>query len=863
MKYRWYRSAFTKGILIISAHVLALTIAVGLLWIMSYPMLMTEALAGRAAKKYEDSVSFENSLRSLSYDVIEGIKVKKMLEMDGAYDSGRIVDIKEFCEDGTISGENISGLAYTLEELKRWGESWQSDGNDMYGTGGKLEDNIIVCKNANNSYHYYYYSEFKRQIDNGELRFVIAGDESGISESAILSGLQEGDFYNSSETTFKGLQNKEGKIVYIDCWSYDGYWFEELYPPIGARSIMEVANDSPSWNGRLSDAYGRLRDVISVLRDDLARYENIGEMYQEGDTNVAYLYADTKNGVIYSNRKVFQDSTKIEGSLKSLRDMGKYVIVRPKLEDFETNLNDINALSWRDSAEYAGGEADDFIFAMGVDTEYPIKDSFYSDARLYEKYGSSVRTVAVVEGLLTIVFFVILLWLTLVAGRNDEDEKLHLNTFDRWKTEVAAVVVLAVWMFPMAVIWEMGYLHLHTMSGQDSVFDMTYGYAWDIEPGAFIWMGIMAVYTCGMFLIGYLSLVRRMKAKSLWKNSLVKSLIVFIMQILQNLHSVWRTILIFGIFVVIHWMGIIDHLDWVLSFLLLVAEIALFVYLVKQAIGRHEIDKGVDKIAGGEVDYKIPTERMGEEQRNIAEKINSIGQGLDMALDESIRSERLKTDLITNVSHDIKTPLTSIINYVNLLKQEKFEDPKVQRYLEVLDEKSQRLKTLTEDVVEASKISSGNITLEFMNINLVEIIQQTSGEFEEKFKARRLTEIMSLPEREVIISADGRRLWRVLANVYNNTAKYAMEGTRVYADLYTTGTAAVFSLKNISEQPLNISADELTERFIRGDISRSTEGSGLGLSIAKTLTEMQGGKFEIYLDGDLFRVTITFMIVEI
>ena len=177
----------------------------------------------------------------------------------------------------------------------------------------------------------------------------------------------------------------------------------------------------------------------------------------------------------------------------------------------------------------------------------------------------------------------------------------------------------------------------------------------------------------------------------------------------------------------------------------------------------------------------------------------------------------------------------------------------------MLDEKSQRLKTLTEDVVEASKISSGNITLEFMNINLVEIIQQTSGEFEEKFRARNLTEIMSLPEQEVIISADGRRLWRVLANVYNNTAKYAMEGTRVYADLYTTGTTAVFSLKNISEQPLNISADELTERFIRGDISRSTEGSGLGLSIAKTLTEMQGGKFDLYLDGDLFRVTITFM----
>ena len=177
---------------------------------------------------------------------------------------------------------------------------------------------------------------------------------------------------------------------------------------------------------------------------------------------------------------------------------------------------------------------------------------------------------------------------------------------------------------------------------------------------------------------------------------------------------------------------------------------------------------------------------------------------------------------------------------------------------EELRAKAQRLKTLTEDVVEASKVSSGNITLEFMNINFVEMIQQTSGEFEEKFKARNLTEVLTLPEEEVIIRVDGRRMWRVLENIYNNAAKYAMEGTRVYADLKVVDGKAVFSLKNISQQPLNISADELTERFIRGDISRSTEGSGLGLSIAKTLTEMQGGKFELYLDGDLFRVTITF-----
>ena len=250
----------------------------------------------------------------------------------------------------------------------------------------------------------------------------------------------------------------------------------------------------------------------------------------------------------------------------------------------------------------------------------------------------------------------------------------------------------------------------------------------------------------------------------------------------------------------------------------------------------------------------------GFSHKEIAEKVNSIGEGLEAALAKSMKSERLKTDLITNVSHDIKTPLTSIINYVELLKQEDLKDPKIQRYIEVLEQKSQRLKTLTEDVVEASKVSSGNITLEFMNLNLVEMIQQTSGEFEEKFKARDLEEVMNLPNEEVVIRADGRRLWRVLSNIYNNAAKYAMQGTRVYADLEKKDGMAYFSLKNVSEQPLNISADELTERFIRGDVSRSTEGSGLGLSIAQSLTEMQGGTFELYLDGDLFKVTIKFPI---
>ncbi len=675
---------------------------------------------------------------------------------------------------------------------------------------------------------------------------MIANDESGILEEDILSGLREGNFYNSSESAFKGLQDEEGKVVYIDCWSYDGVMLKEKYPPAGAENLLQIVNENPKWNGRLSDAYSMLQNAVYRINEEKRIYEKLDGLYQEGDTNFIYLYADAESKRVYTNRQEYKNYGKLEKSLDSFQSLGKHIIVRPELKDLQSNVEDTDFTNiWNVVKNSAGGK-DSFVYAVGVDTAYPVKDAFYKEAQIYEKYGDGIHATAALGIGAIVLFFVILVWLTVTAGRNDRDQGVLLNGFDNWKTELAAGTVIAVWLIPLILF-------------SSGVFGIANGGHYQIDNAyrIFVVGGITAAYTCALFLTGYLSLVRRIKAKSLWRNSILRSLCVFARQLFGNLHAVRKAVVIFGLFIMVHWITVLYRNLFFLLFML-IGEAVIFVYMVRQAVGRQQIDTGVERIAGGEVDYKIPLEGMGNEQRSIAEKINSIGQGLDAALAESVKSERLKTDLITNVSHDIKTPLTSIINYVELLKQENFEDPKIQRYLEILEQKSQRLKTLTEDVVEASKVSSGNITLEYMNINLVEMIQQTSGEFEEKFQARNLKEVMTLPEQNVIIRADGRRMWRVLANIYNNAAKYAMEGSRIYADVYTSGGTAVFSLKNISEQPLNISADELTERFIRGDISRSTEGSGLGLSIARTLTEMQGGRFELYLDGDLFRVTITF-----
>ena len=239
---------------------------------------------------------------------------------------------------------------------------------------------------------------------------------------------------------------------------------------------------------------------------------------------------------------------------------------------------------------------------------------------------------------------------------------------------------------------------------------------------------------------------------------------------------------------------------------------------------------------------------MHGEDRKLAEAVNNIGTGLLNAVDDNTKNERMKADLITNVSHDIKTPLTSIINYVNLIKREEIGNERVKNYIQILDEKSQRLKQLTEDLVEASRVSSGNVKLDMQKIDLVELVYQTGGEFNEKFEEKELTIVTKLPKSAVYIQADGRHLYRVIENLYNNAAKYALEKTRVYVEVQEQEKQAVFSIKNVSERSLaerNENVDDLTERFIRGDVSRTTEGSGLGLSIAKNLTLLMGGEFHV------------------
>ena len=851
MKGKWHRSNVAKAALVIIAHILVIVITASFIWIISYPTLREELFAGNPAKRYEDSRSFVEQMLNYCQQAVYGIRGTDLFETEGKFNPDKIVDIETYYNNNTISGKEKSGLAYRLGDLLEW------SGNIDTGTDSKESvESLVVCKTVEDTYHYYKMSEFYKMVNKGVFRIVMADEESDIEFSS-------GGELLLPDGTFRGIQDNNGKTVYVDCWVYDGYREAEQFAPVGADDVVAIANDDPRWNGRLNEAYDMVNIVRNSLQEQYENYQSANVNIEEGDTNFFYIYADTVNKRIYTNKSEYRAYENLAANIEKMKDSGKYIIIKPKLADFETDMEDVDAALWRDTVKYAGLNEDNFVFIAAVDTKYPVQDVFYTENKLYAKYGAGARQIAVFGCVAVFLFAGCLLWLAAVAGRSDKDGELYLNAFDRWKTEIAAVFIVAVWIVPVYVLGVGIGINGIFSRIKDAFVAHTSSYV--IDAVVFMVIGsIAAAYTCSMFLVGFLSLVRRIKAKTLWKNSVCRGLFIFIRDMFDNLNCIWKTMLIFGLFVLVHW-GVVVTSTGINSklaiFMILIDAVAL-VYLVYVAIGRERIKKGICRISGGEVEYEVPLDKLVGDQKKIAQELNSIGEGLERAVAESMKSERLKTDLITNVSHDIKTPLTSIINYVELLKQEHFEDPKLQRYIEVLEQKSQRLKTLTEDVVEASKISSGNISIEYMNLNLTEMIQQVSGEFEEKFQARNLREVLILPEEEVVIRVDGRRMWRVFENIYNNAAKYAMEGTRIYAQLAVEGGNAVFSLKNISEQALNISADELTERFIRGDISRSTEGSGLGLSIAKTLTQMQGGTFELYLDGDLFKVIITFLRVK-
>lgn len=453
------------------------------------------------------------------------------------------------------------------------------------------------------------------------------------------------------------------------------------------------------------------------------------------------------------------------------------------------------------------------------------------------------------------------IFLFCAAGHRKGETEPRLNLVDRIPLDLyaAAVVMACVGIF---AFWTNRFFY-----GDAMHIVRVYNYSIGIQL-VLLALTLVGVFF-GLILALLLSFATRVKCGKWWRNTVIYRVLRLIWRVVKAVWHwfgrvgrmipiVWRTALIMAALLVINLILCLVAFDYNSGFWLFVwfaFTVVIFAAAIFGAWQMKSLKKAGQQLAEGKFNEKIDTTHMYWEFKSHAENLNSIGDGLSKEVAQRMKSERLKTELITNVSHDIKTPLTSIINYVDLLQKAKTEEERTE-YLAVLDRQSHRLKKLTEDLVEASKASTGNMSVNLAPTNTQEIINQSYGEYSAKLEAGRLNTVINIPEPVPVIMADGRLLWRVIDNLFNNVVKYALPETRVYVDVHVEGSEAVISMKNISRAALNISAEELMERFVRGDASRSTEGSGLGLNIARSLTELQHGKFSISTDGDLFKAEI-------
>ena len=373
-----------------------------------------------------------------------------------------------------------------------------------------------------------------------------------------------------------------------------------------------------------------------------------------------------------------------------------------------------------------------------------------------------------------------------------------------------------------------------------------------------LWIGFVALLT-------FCTLAARFRAGKWWRNSIIYIVCRFVYRAVRGfvraLPIAWKGILVYAVVVLVNFFGmlLICLSGSFFQLLVLVAlDIAGLYFVIRIMRQLKALQTAAQKLAAGELTYTVDTEKMYPVLKEHGDNLNAVSVGMSRAVNERMKSERFKTELITNVSHDLKTPLTSIVSYVDLLKKEPIESESAQEYIDVLDRQSQKLKKLTADLVDASKASSGALPVHSEKLDLGELLRQSAGEYTEKFAAAGIAPVLLVPEGETYVTADGRLLWRVLDNLLGNAVKYAQSGTRLYLELVQDETETVLTLKNISREPLNIPAEELMERFVRGDGSRHTDGSGLGLSIAKSLMELMGGKLALTLDGDLFKAALVF-----
>ncbi len=640
-----------------------------------------------------------------------------------------------------------------------------------------------------------------------------------------------------------------------------------------------------------------MRDMLwstaNVIRSELRDY---AEFYE--DESEDYYYFTVADNVLYEIKNadgkiIFSNMDETAGDIQ-IHDEYTFSIFKEEYKNqaiptddlyeettlqYETNGNEPATdvgLVIEPSDKYFDKKS--YSVTLCLKEDLVAHDAFYYASELFDfitENETKLSATAIISAILSVVLFIFLMC---ASGHKDEVEGIHISRFDRFPVDVLSAIYIGLTIllcYGIFWCWE-----------EFSYYMMWYYYDATMNSAIPFLAGLCVIGVVLDFaLLAILSMTTavRLKTRTYIKSTLIfmvlnicwkilkiiwnfickicRKSVNFTGRVLRKIPLVWKTVLIviaLG-FLEIPMYVVSNDYDFPLWFIF---NIVLDIGAILIAIILKQIKKGTEEIAKGNIYKKINTKYMFLDFKDHAENINNINDGIAKAVEERMKSERFKTELITNVSHDIKTPLTSIINYVDLLEKEEINNETAKEYVSVLSRQSARLKKLIEDLLEASKASTGNVSVNLSKFELGILLTQALGEYEERFTQNNLQVVLNKTDEMLLVMADNRHMWRVFDNILNNIAKYAQPNTRIYIDANRKNQIAEISFRNISKDPLNISGDELMERFVRGDSSRNTEGSGLGLSIAKSLTEVQKGKLDIQIDGDLFKVRLAFPLSE-
>lgn len=565
--------------------------------------------------------------------------------------------------------------------------------------------------------------------------------------------------------------------------------------------------------------------------------------YSELSEAMEYLILNKENNTIFTNIRV--ENANYEEKIQEMQNQKIYWYMMDG--NIQTSVESVteNSLKYENGTRYVRDLKNKNMNIYTTLNQQKIQegDKIYLQKQIYDEVSKLQSIPSYLLPISIILLLIMSTYLIIAIGHEKGKEGITLKAMDKVSYEIIFLI-----SFFFIALFMQGAFELTNET--KSIFIVGFLFCYLI---CYISFAILTVTT-----------IKRIKAKKFLASFLTYKFIKWIQnkgkmikeEISDRTSEGKKIIFYYSIFLIISLILIVNA-DWGLSIILLVTFWIWVLYkMIQYQKQMSSIKLALKNIYEGNNEIHLKQEELKGTLKEMAKYIEDIAGGFSNAIEESLKSERLKTELITNVSHDIKTPLTSIINYVDLLKKEEIEDEKIKEYITILDNKSQRLKKLIEDLVEASKVSSGNVQLTIEKINLKELLNQTIGEFEDRFQQKGLQVEIELPKEEVKIKADNRYMYRIIENLFSNITKYALENSRIYIKLENTGYEIKLQMKNISKEKLNISAEELMQRFVRGDKSRYTEGSGLGLSIAQSLTELQGGKFELKIDGDLFKVEI-------